>query len=360
MRLPMPSDNVMRSLKKGVAIPALPLALDKDKRLDEKYQAALFQYYFHSGAGGVAVGVHTTQFEIREPEYKLFEPVLQLGADVMAKLSEKRESPFIRIAGICGKTFQAVKEAEFASSLGYDIGLLSLGALREADEDELIRHCEEAAKIIPLMGFYLQPKVGGRKLSHAFWRRFFEIENVVAVKMAPFNRYMTLDVVRALALSGREKEITLYTGNDDNIVVDLLTPYRIETPAGEKLIRIRGGLLGQWSVWTEKAVEMLREIHVIIDDKQEIPQELLAKAVALTDANAAIFDAANDFAGCISGINEILRLQGLLEYSHCLSETERLSPGQAAEIQRVRREYPFLTDDDFVREHLSEWLEGGL
>ncbi|HPB32436.1 MAG TPA: dihydrodipicolinate synthase family protein [Candidatus Sumerlaeota bacterium] len=345
-------------LMKGVVIPASPLALDAAKRLDEVRQRALYRYYAAAGAGGVAVGVHTTQFEIREPRFGLFEPLLRLASDELGHLSRKHGRPLIRVAGICGPTSQAVSEAQMASSLGYHIGLLSLAALRNASEEELIAHCRAVGREIPLMGFYLQPAVGGRALSRSFWTNFFRIEQVVAVKMAPFNRYATLDVIHALAASGRHYEVVLYTGNDDNIVADLLTPFPVITPSGGDVLRIRGGLLGQWSVWTSRAVELLRRIHQLVDDDKPIPRDLLQTGAALTEANAAIFDARNGFRGCIAGIHEILRRQGLLQFSHALEPAERLSPGQTEELDRVCRAWPFLTDDDFVRPGLDAWLKG--
>ena len=336
------SDKSWREkLRRGVAIPAHPLALDANRKLDERRQRALTRYYLAAGAGGVAVGVHTTQFEIRDPKVGLFEPVLALA------MEELRKSDAIRVAGIVGPTAQAVKEAECASRCGYHAGLLSLSALRNASVAELIAHARAVASVIPLFGFYMQPAVGGRVLPYEFWRKFVEIENVVAVKMAPFNRYQTLDVVRALAESGRAGEIALYTGNDDNIVVDLLTPFRF----GNQTMRIAGGLLGHWAVWTRRVVELLDRIH----REPEWPG-WLTLAAEITDANAALFDVANQFAGCIAGIHEVLRRQGLLAGRWCLNPAEDLSPGQMEEIDRVYAAYPHLNDDDFVRRHLDEWL----
>ncbi|MFB3895893.1 MAG: dihydrodipicolinate synthase family protein [bacterium] len=349
----MLSHSKTELLNRGIVIPASPLALDKNRKLDESHQVAVYNYYAAAGAGGIAVGVHTTQFEIRNPEFGLFEPVLRLASATIDELSEKYQRPILKIAGVCGKTEQAIQEAELAVNLGYDIGLLSLSALKNAADDELIEHCDRISRIIPVMGFYLQPAVGGRILSYTFWRKFAELDHVVAIKIAPFNRYQTLEVVRAVAMSGRENEITLYTGNDDNIIIDLITPYTFKTETGTKTLRIKGGLLGQWAVWTKKAVELLAEIHTIIDTNQPIPAELLQNHMALTAANAVIFDAANGFAGCIPGINEVLRRQGLLAYSHCLDTNLRLSPGQAEDLDRITREYPFLNDDSFVQEFLT-------
>ncbi len=329
-------------LLSGLAIPAHPLALDASRRLDERRQRALSRYYLASGVGGLAVGVHTTQFAIRDPKVGLFQPVLELAAEEM----KRAKAPLARIAGVCGATSQAVAEAALARDLGYDAALLSLGAMRDAADDTLIDHCRAVAEVIPVVGFYLQPSVGGRVLPHSFWRRFAEIGNVVAIKIAPFNRYQTLDVVRAVIEAGRD-DIALYTGNDDNIVADLLTPFRI---AGREC-RIVGGLLGHWSVWTKRAVELLARCR-----NAGATPELLRLGVEVTDSNAAFFDAAHGFRGCIAGLHEILRRQGLLAGTWCLDERETLSPGQAAEIDRVCRAYPHLADDAFVAEHLDDWL----
>jgi len=336
------SDTIWRKkLRLGVAIPAHPLALDANRKLDERRQRALTRYYLAAGAGGVAVGVHTTQFEIRDPQVGLFKPVLALA------MEELRKTDAIRVAGIVGPTEQAVKEAEWAVRCGYHAGLLSLSALRNASVVELIAHARTVASLIPLFGFYLQPAVGGRVLPYEFWRKFVEIENVVAIKMAPFSRYQTLDVVRALAESGRAGEIALYTGNDDSIVVDLLTPFRF----GKQTVRITGGLLGHWAVWTRRVVELLDRIQ-----KEPEWTGWLTLAAEITDANAAFFDVANQFAGCVAGIHEVLRRQGLLAGRWCLNPAEDLSPGQVEEIDRVYAAYPHLNDDDFVRRHLDEWL----
>jgi len=338
----MPGTESWREkLRRGVAIPAHPLALDANRKLDEKRQRALTRYYLAAGAGGVAVGVHTTQFGIREPGVGLYQPVLTLAMD------EMRSTGAICVAGIAGSTLQAVKEAELAKSLGYHAGLLSLGALRDASVSQLIAHARAVASIIPVFGFYLQPAVGGRVLPYAFWREFAAIDNVVAIKMAPFNRYQTLDVVRAVAESGRAGEIALYTGNDDNIVADLLTPFRF----GGQTVRIVGGLLGHWAVWTRRAVEVLDRVH-----KEPQWPGWLTLASEITDSNAAFFDVANQFSGCIAGIHEVLRRQGLLQGRWCLNPAEDLSPGQLEEIYRVYAAYPYLNDDDFVRQHLDGWL----
>jgi dihydrodipicolinate synthase/N-acetylneuraminate lyase len=330
------------ALQHGLAIPAHPLALESSRKLDERRQRALTRYYIASGVGGLAVGVHTTQFAIRDPAVGLFEPVLTLAAEEM----NRAERPMVRIGGICGATPQAVEEAGLLGRLGYHAGLLSLAALRDASDDELIAHCRAVAEVLPVIGFYLQPSVGGRRLGHEFWRRFAEIENVAAIKIAPFNRYQTLDVVRAVAESGRD-DIVLYTGNDDNIVADLLTPFRV----GGRHLRIVGGLLGHWSVWARKAVELLNRCR-----RAEATPELLRLGVEVTDSNAAFFDAANGFRGCIAGLHEVLRRQGLLEGIWCLDPEETLSPGQAEEIDRVHRAYPHLNDDSFVAQHRDAWL----
>lgn len=329
-------------LQHGVAIPAHPLALTAQRKLDERRQRALSRYYIASGVGGLAVGVHTTQFAIRDPKIGLFRPVLELAKEEM----DRAAKPLVRIGGICGMTKQAASEAELLRSLGYHAGLLSLGAMRDASEDEMIAHCRAVAEVIPIVGFYLQPSVGGRVLRYSFWRRFAEIDNVVAIKIAPFNRYQTLDVVRAVIEAGRD-DIALYTGNDDSIVTDFLTPFRF----GGKECRIVGGLLGHWSVWTRRAVELLERCR-----HADATPELLRLGIEVTDSNAAFFDAANTFQGCIAGLHEILRRQGLLEGLWCLDPHETLSPGQLEEIDRVCRAYPHLNDDAFVAEHRDEWL----
>jgi dihydrodipicolinate synthase/N-acetylneuraminate lyase len=343
----------------GLVIPACPLALNARRQFDERRQRALCRYYLAAGAGGLAVGVHTTQFAIRKPDVGLFKPVLELAAAEMARLpAPSAEKDFaIRIAGLCGPTAQAVAEASLARELGYHAGLLSLGALRGASEDETIRHCRTVAEVLPLFGFYLQPVAGGRPLPYSFWCRFAEIDNLVAIKIAPFNRYQTLDVVRALAEAGRE-EVALYTGNDDNIVLDLLTPYRFRVGDRRVERRIVGGLLGHWAAWTRRAVELHAECRRAATRGEAISPDLLQSAVEVTDCNAAFFDAAHDYAGCIPGIHEVLRRQGLLEGTWCLDPHEVLSPGQSEEIDRVCRAYPHLSDDAFVAGHRDAWLAG--
>ena len=344
----------MTALQAGRAIPAHPLALDGDGRFDERRQRALTRYYVAAGAGGLAVGVHTTQFAIRDPTIGLFEPVLAIAREEMDRADAGRTEPLIRIGGICGVTDQALREADLLVRHGYHAGLLSLAALKDSDDAALIAHCEAIAARIPLVGFYLQPSVGGRTLSYAFWRRFAEIPAVVAIKIAPFNRYQTLDVVRAVVDAGRD-DIALYTGNDDAIVSDLVTPFRFVRNGAPVERRIVGGLLGQWAVWTRGAVALLDECHAATR-ASAVPGSLLRRGVEITDANAAFFDAANGFAGCIPGIQEVLRRQGLLASVRCLDPHEALSTGQAAEIDRVCRAYPHLADDEFVAANLAEWM----
>jgi hypothetical protein len=341
------------ALNNGMVIPAMPLALDANRKFDERRERGLFRYYIAAGSGGVAIGVHTTQFAIRDPKINLFKPLLEIGREEIDRADASRSTPLVRIAGICGDTAQACRESELVRGLGYQGGLLSLAALKSSSEDELIQHCRTVSEIVPIIGFYLQPAVGGRTLPFSFWRRFAEIENVVAIKMAPFNRYQTIDVVRAVTEAGRE-DIALYTGNDDNIVLDLLTPYRFLCDGKMRERRIVGGLLGHWSVWTQKAVALLNKCHAAVE--KPIPPELLRRNIEVTDCNAAFFDAAHCFHGCIAGLHEVLRRQGLLEGTWCLDPNEALSAGQAEDIDRVYRSYPHLNDDTFVAEHRDEWL----
>src|SRR5690606_19213686 len=338
-------------LRDGTVIPAHPLALNVERRLDERRQRALTRYYVAAGAGGVAVGVHTTQFEIRK--VGLLEPVLRLAAETADEAAGGRT--FVKVAGVLGDRDQALREAELAAALGYDVALLSLKGLDHMSEAELVRHAEAVSQVMPIMGFYLQTAVGGRRLSHAFWRDLAELPGLVGIKVAPFDRYATIDVVRAVAASSRADDVALYTGNDDNIVVDLLTPFRVAVDGRVVEKRIVGGLLGQWAVWTRVAVELLEEVKRY-RGQASVPGELLTRAARWTDANAAVFDAANRFHGVIAGVHEVLRRQGLMEGTWCLDPAEGLSPGQAEEIDRVYREHPDLTDDEFVRAHLSEWL----
>ncbi len=353
---PQPPQWVMDRLHEGVAIPAHPLALTEDGRFDLRCQRALTRYYAAAGAGGLAVGVHTTQFEIRHSEFGLFRPVLECAAHAIDEIERGGAARLVRIAGICGRTEQALGEAKLAASLGYHAGLLSLAALGDADDDELIRHCEAVGAAIPLMGFYLQPAVGGRRLSEGFWRRFAEIPSVVGVKMAPFNRYQTLDVVRGVCQSHRRTKVALYTGNDDNIVMDLLTPFEVKVGPAAVQVRIVGGLLGHWAVWTQRAAALQRRLRDLSLAGGPLDQGLLTLAARVTDCNAALFDVAHDYAGCIAGIQHVLHGQGLLASTRCLSPRERLSPGQAEAIDRVRRDHGDLIDDDFVLTHRDEWL----
>ena len=334
--------RVREHLQEGQVIPAHPLALDSSRKLDERRQRGLTHYYIDAGAGGIAVGVHTTQFAIRDPAVGLYRPVLELAADEASAALRNAPRPFAMIAGICGHTQQALTEAELAASLGYNAGLLSLGDWRTETEDAMIEHCRAVADVIPLFGFYLQPAVGGRVLSYNFWRRFAEIPNVLAIKIAPFNRYQTFDVVRAVVDAGRD-DIALYTGNDDNIVADLLTPYPVDVGGKTQLRWIVGGLLGQWAVWTRAAVKLLERIKRA-RKSASIDFSLLSLGAALTDANAAIFDSANAFRGCIPGIHEVLRRDGLLDGIWCLDPNETLSAGQSENITRVSQSYPELRD----------------
>jgi dihydrodipicolinate synthase/N-acetylneuraminate lyase len=347
--------KIQAILASGVVIPAHPLALNSERRFDERRQRALTRYYCEAGAGGVAVGVHTTQFAIRDPKVGHFEPVLTLAVETIRECEQKLGKPMVKIAGICGDTPQAVREAELASRLGYEIGLVSLASMRDATTDRLIAHCLAVAEILPVMGFYLQSAAGGRALDFCFWQRFFEIENAVAVKVAPFNRYHTLDVLRALAATGREAEIALYTGNDDNIVADLLTEFRIREQGRTVTLRFSGGLLGHWAVWTKRAVELLADIQRCWRHP-EWTRQVLARSAEITSANAALFDARNNFAGCIAGLNEILRRQGFLEGRWCLDPSDDLSPGQIKEVECIYRNYPHLNDDEFVSQNIVRWL----
>jgi hypothetical protein len=349
----IPAD-ALAVLRCGAVMPAHLLALDANRRLDRRRQRALTRYYLDAGSGGLAVGVHSTQFAVRD--VGLYEPVLELAAQTAAEwtpLDGRR--PLVLIAGLAGRTAQATREAQSARRLGYHAGLLSLAALKGESEDALIAHCEAVAAELPLVGFYLQPAVGGIELPTRFWRRFAAIDNVVAIKMAPFNRYRTLDVIRGVVEAEAERRITLYTGNDDHIVLDLLTPFVMRRGDAEVTVRIEGGLLGHWSVWTRRAVELLQRIHAArahgpIDDA------LLALDSQVTDCNSALFDVAHQFHGCIAGCHEVLRRQGLFEGIWCLDPAEGLSPGQAEEITRVHAAYPALHDDAFVREHLARWM----
>jgi dihydrodipicolinate synthase/N-acetylneuraminate lyase len=346
--------DITRALHKGVVIPAMPLALNRGRKLDERRQRALIRYYLDAGAGGIAVAVHTTQFAIRRPEIGLYRPILELAGEEFDHYATMAGKPVIRIAGVIGKTEQAVQEAQWALENRYHAVLLSLAAFTEASNREILQHCRTIADIMPMVGFYLQPAVGGRVLDVDFWRDFAGIDNVIAVKIAPFNRYRTLDVVRGVAESGRAGQIALYTGNDDNILADLLTEFQMQTNNTTVQKRIVGGLLGHWAVWTRSAVKLLEKIQQ--SDYHGDVQELLSLAAKITDSNAAFFDAANNFAGCITGLHEVLRRQGLLDGIWTLDENEMLSPGQANEISRVYAAYPELNDDAFIAENLDRWL----
>ncbi len=346
--------SLAQLLRAGTVIPAHPLALTPDSQLDDCHQRALTRYYCAAGVGGVAVGVHTTQFEIHEPERGLLAPVLALAAATVEESLAAAPRPFILIAGLVGKTEQALAEAELALSLGYHAGLLSLSAFRDAPDEALLEHCRRVAATIPVFGFYLQPAVGGRVLGFDFWRHFVEIDNVVAIKVAPFNRYQTIDVARALAEAGRQDEIALYTGNDDSIVYDLITDFVFDSE--QPPVQFVGGLLGQWAVWTKRVVEMHQAIHEQRAQGRVDYAHWLTYGAQLTDANAAIFDSAHSYRGCIPGIHWVLQRQGLMQTIHTLNPHEQLAPGQAAEIERVAAAYPHLGDDDFVAAHLKEWL----
>lgn len=363
--MPNSDHSALRSaLLGGMVIPAHPLALTESLAVDEKHQRALTRYYVAAGSGGMAVGVHTTGFPIHDLKCGLYGPVLALAAESATLALERKldssdqqtalhPSAFVRVAGLVGSTANAIREAGIAQSLGYHCGLLSLGVWRDATSSEVLAHCREVASVIPLFGFYLQPAVGGRVLDYAFWREFAEIPQVVAIKVAPFNRYATLDVVRAVADSGRT-DIALYTGNDDCIVGDLLLDVAHEGTAAPHFV---GGLLGQWAVWTQSAVQLVNVIRQWrLSDSTEIPREWLTYGASLTEANAAIFDVAHNFAGCLPGILEVLRLQGLVRNTLTLDDHERLSPGQTELIAAVRSRLPGLNDDRFVAEHLDEWL----
>ena len=343
---------IRKLLHEGTVIPAHPLVLNKDRQLDEERQRRLTRYYIVAGAGGVAVGVHTTQFEIRNPEVNLLETVLRLAAEEINQAELKR--PLIKVAGIVGPTTNAVKEADLAVKYGYHLGLVSLGGLNDFSETDLIKHVRAVSEIIPVFGFYLQPAVGGRILSYKFWRAFADIPGIEAIKIAAFNRYQTLDVIRAVCNSERRNEIALYTGNDDNIVADLLTAYSFNINGEQVEKRFVGGLLGHWAVWTKNAVELLNEIKQSVANNSKNINKLLSKGIEVTDMNEVIFDARNTFHGCIPGIHEVLRRQGLIEGRWCLNAREELSPGQMEEIDRIYAMYPQNTDDAFVKGFLEK------
>ena len=353
------TDEIRTLLLRGLVIPEMPLALAEERRLDERYQRALVRYYIDAGAGGLAVGVRTTQFAIREPGIDLFEPVLALASaeiDAWSAGGARAARRIVKIAGVCGLTEQARREAEFAQRAGYDAVLLNLAAFRDSSPRSIIGHCREMATIMPLVGFCPRPSADGWALPHGFWHAIAEIENVLAITIAPYNRYRTLDVVRAVCEAGRERDIALYTGNDDNIVVDLLTEYAIPTPMGTRRVRMVGGLLDHWAVWTQKAVALLDEIHTLAASGAPVPPELFTRAAHITDCNAAFSDAAHGFAGRIPGLHTVLQRQGLLARTWCLNPDATLSTGQFQEIARVYHDYPELNDDAFVRANLGTWL----
>ncbi|MHC4507990.1 MAG: dihydrodipicolinate synthase family protein [Planctomycetota bacterium] len=336
----MIDSRIIDKLRAGCVIPAHPLALQRDNRIDERCQRALTRYYLASGAGGLAVGVHTTQFAIHEPGIGLYRPVLELAIETARQfsLSPGRAEP-IMIAGVVGDTPDAIDEAHLARELGYHLGLLSLTALRGKPVSELIEHCRQVAGAIPVMGFYLQETISGMVLPAEFWQKLVALPGVLAIKIAPFNRYQTLDVLEAVAHSGRAGDIALYTGNDDNIILDLLTRYEFN---------VRGRAV---------PLEIVAHIETIRRSAAQVPADLLTLAGQMTLANKAIFDADNRFAGCIPGISYVLKRQGLLKDLRTLDPEEQLSPGQADKIDRIITGYPHLTDDEFVKENLHKWLE---
>ena len=346
--------KALEILKAGTVIPATPLALDENRNFDEYSQRLLMKYYLNCGVGGIATAVHSTQFEIRDKEVNLFERILKLVSDEIADYENKTGKVIVRVAGVCGKTEQAVAEAELAKKYGYDAVLLSPGGLNSLTEDELVARTEAVAKVMPVIGFYLQTAVGGRHFSYEYWQKICEIPNVVAIKAAPFNRYMSLDIARAAALSGRSDEITLYTGNDDNIVVDLLTAYKFEVDGKHYEKSFEGGLLGHWSVWTKRAVELFERCK---KEKASngISAEILSLANEVTDSNAVLFDGAHNFAGCIPGLHYVLKKQGLMKTLNCINPKEVLSDGQTEEIERIYTMYPHLVDDDFVKANIENW-----
>lgn len=341
--------SALEVLRNGTVIPAHPLALTADRRLDRTRQRALSRYYLDAGAGGLAVGVHTTQFAIRQ--HGLFEPVLEIAAQTAREWTDR---PVALVAGVVGDTPQAIQEALTARALGYDAVILNVAGWKGRDERDILEHCRAVAGVMPLIGFALLPEVGGFHLSYEFWREFATIPDVVAIKMAPFNRYRTLDIVRAVVDARAEERIALYTGNDDHIVLDLLQPFAIPRDGGLVTVHVRGGLLGHWSVWTATAVAQFDQLRAA--QGRDIPSALLALDSRVTDCNEAIYDAINDFAGCIPGCLEVLRRQGLVEGTWCLDPAETLSPGQIEEIDRVYRSHPDLPDDEFVTAGLSAWL----
>ena len=347
---------ILAKFRKGTVVPAMPLALTEERTFDRPAQEALTRYYMDAGAGGLAVGVHSTQFAIRE--HGLFEPVLACVSHTADEWGLKTGNAILKVSGACGKTPQAITEAGYARQCGYHAVLLSLVAMKDDGLSAMIDHCAKIAGVMPLIGFYLQSAVGGPDLPYSFWKEFMKIPNVLGIKIAPFNRYKTFDVVRALCEAGKENDIMLYTGNDDTIVPDLLTGYKIECDGDYKKVHFKGGLLGHWCVWTQKAVALLDEIQTLLDSGQDIPHELLTRGMEITDCNAVFFDAAHHFAGCIPGMHEVLRRQGLMKGVWCLDPHEKLSPGQNDEITRVYQAYPHLNDDAFVKANIEKWMAG--
>jgi len=348
-------EKARKILNNGAVIPAVPLALNERREFDEKRQRTLIKYYLHAGAEGIAVAVHSTQFEIRLPEINLFYTVVKTVLDEVQLFEQRQNKTIVKIIGVCGKVEQAAAEANFARDVGADAVLLSPGGLPDLSEDEMLERTGAVAKIMPVVGFYLQPAVGGRVFSAGYWKRLSDIDGVVAIKCAPFNRYQTLELVRGVALSERRDKVALYTGNDDNILLDLITKYEFNVNGQKVEKRFVGGLLGHWAVWTKSAVDMFEKLREYKDGR-DIPAELLTLNAKITDANAAFFDAANNYAGCIPGIHEVLRRQGILEGIWCINPNEKLSPGQAEQIDRVYADYPELNDDAFVKSNLKNWL----
>jgi dihydrodipicolinate synthase/N-acetylneuraminate lyase len=355
-QLPQLKSAILKALQEGQVIPAHPLALNSARQFDEQHQRALTRYYLNAGAGGIAVGVHTTQFEIRKRRIGLYQPVLELASEEVDNFIKIKKKPIIKIAGVVGLTSSAVREAQLAADLGYHAALLSLSAFHYVDNTILLTHCQQVAKVMPLVGFYLQPSVGGRILDRDFWRGFAEIENVVAIKIAPFNQYHTIDVMYGVAQSGRAKEIALYTGNDDHIVLDLMTPFHVPTATGTVNLQMVGGLLGHWAVWTRQAVRLLDKIKKWRAGESKLTNELLALAPRITDCNGAFFDVQNDFRGCIVGLHYVLQRQGLLDGIWTLHKAITLDEKQRKQIERAYHMHPDLNDDDFVEQYRDQWL----
>ena len=350
-------DAAMKAFQAGMIIPATPLALTADKKLDENRQRLLMRYYLNAGAGGIASGVHSTQFEIHDEKVGLLAPVLEIVSDEIDRYEDQSKATIFKVAGACGPVAQAVKEAELAKRLGYDAVLLSPGGLPGLSEKDFIHRTQEVAAVMPVIGFSLQKAVGGPAFSYAYWEELSEIDNVIGIKVAPFDRYQSLDIIRAVALSTRKDKIALYTGNDDNIGIDLLTTFSFVKDGKTYEKNFVGGLLGHYSVWTKSAGELFARFKTA-RETGEITAELLTLAAQITDMNAAVFDPANGFTGCISGLHEVLRRQGLLAGIWCISDKERLSPGQVEELDRVCYMYPELIDDGFIKDNIAQWSEG--